>query len=58
MSKTEGANHNRHTTPFHVACDISNEEAVWVLIEKHEYDPNILLQGISPLFMLLNKQDY
>lgn len=41
------------TTPMHAACEISNEDAVWVL-ESHHYDPNILVNNISPLFSLLN----
>ena len=42
------------TTPLHLACQLSNEEAARVLIEEQNYDVNILLYEKNFLFDLLN----
>ncbi len=41
------------TTPLHLACRLSNDEGIRILIEKQSYDPNILLKGKSALYELL-----
>jgi len=45
-------------TPIHLACRLSNDEAIRVLIEKHQYDMNILLDEKSPIFELISTSTY
>lgn len=42
------------TTPLHLACQLSNEEAARVLLTDHNYDVNILLYEKNFLYDLLN----
>lgn len=42
------------TTPLHLACKLSNDEAVHLLIESHGFDINILLNNKSILYELLS----
>jgi ankyrin repeat protein len=53
-----GANKNIITTPMHLACKLSNDEAVRELIDNHNYDVNILLHQQSPLYELLSTSCY
>ena len=46
------------TTPFHLACRLSNDEAVRQLVDQQEYDINILLHGKSALYELLSTSCY
>jgi ankyrin repeat protein len=46
------------TTPIHVACRLSNDEAIRVLIEKHQYNMDILLQEKSPTYELISTSTY
>ena len=41
------------TTPLHLACRVSNEEAVKLLVERHAFNPNMILHGKTPIFELL-----
>jgi ankyrin repeat protein len=45
-------------TPMHLACRLSNDEAIRVLIEKHQFDMNILLDEKSPVFELISTSTY
>ena len=46
------------TTPVHIACRLSNDEAIRVLIEKHQYNMNILLEEKSPTYELISTSTY
>lgn len=46
------------TTPIHVACRLSNDEAIRVLIERHQYNMNILLEEKSPTYELISTSTY
>lgn len=46
------------TTPFHLACKLSNDEAVRQLVDQHNYDINILLHNKSALYELLSTSCY
>jgi ankyrin repeat protein len=46
------------TTPLHIACRLSNDEAVRQLVDQHNYDINILLNEKSALFELLSTSKY
>ena len=46
------------TTPIHVACRLSNDEAIRLLIERHQYDINILLDERSPMYELISTSTY
>ena len=41
-------------TPIHMACRKSHEEACHMLIDDHQADINMLLNGKSPLFELVS----
>ena len=45
------------TTPLHLACQMSNTEAVRILLTKHDYDVNILLYEQNFLYDLLQKAE-
>lgn len=46
------------TTPMHVACKLSHDEAIRLLIERHQYDMNILLNEVSPTYELISTSTY
>jgi hypothetical protein len=46
------------TTPMHVACKLSNDEAIRILIERHHFDMNILLNERSAVFELISTSTY
>lgn len=46
------------TTPFHLACKLSNDEAVRQLVDQHNYDINILINNRSALHELLSTSCY
>jgi ankyrin repeat protein len=46
------------TTPFHLACKLSNDEAVRQLVDQHSYDVNILINNKSALHELLSTSCY
>jgi hypothetical protein len=46
------------TSPMHLACKISNDDAVRVLIEKQNFDVNMLLDERSALYELLSSSTY
>lgn len=46
------------TTPIHVACQLSHDEAIRVLIENHQFDMNILLEDKSPTYELITTSTY
>lgn len=46
------------TTPFHLACKLSNDEAVRQLVDQHSYDINILVNVKSGIYELLSTSCY
>lgn len=58
LDKTTAANPDIITTPFHLACKLSNDEAVRQLVDQHNYDINILLHNKSALHELLSTSCY
>lgn len=46
------------TTPFHLACKLSNDEAVRQLVENQAFDINILVNEKSALYELLSTSCY
>ena len=46
------------TSPFHLACKLSNDEAVRQLVESHDFDINILVNEKSALYELLSTSCY
>lgn len=54
----KNSNADVYTTPIHVACRLSNDDAIRTLIEHHQCDFDILLQDISPTFELISTSTY
>jgi len=46
------------TTPLHLACKLSQDEAVRILTEYHGFDINILLNNKNVLYELLSTASY
>lgn len=46
------------STPLHLACRVSNDEAVRILVENNGFDINILLNEKSALYELLSTACY
>lgn len=46
------------TTPLHLACRLSNEEAIHNLVDSHGLDINILLNEKNALYELLSTSAY
>jgi ankyrin repeat protein len=46
------------TTPLHLACKLSNDEAVRQLIDHHAYDVNVLVNNKSAIYELLSTSCY
>ena len=46
------------TSPMHLACKISNDDAVRFLIEKQNFDVNMLLDERSAVYELLSSSTY
>ena len=54
----KNSNVDVYTTPIHVACRLSNDDAIRALIESHQYDFDILLEDVSPTFELISTSTY
>ena len=50
--------HETITTPFHLACRLSNDDAVRHLVEDHQFDINVLLNEKSAIYELLSTSGY
>jgi hypothetical protein len=46
------------STPLHLACKLSNDEAVHLLVETHGFDINMLLNNKNILYELLSTSTY
>jgi hypothetical protein len=55
QSKLEGS---MITTPMHLACKVSNDDAVRFLLEKQYFDINMIHDGRSAVFDLLSSSTY